>query len=195
MIEDPRELEQVDRQIHIDELKAQARQLGGPEMSIFEDEQAPPEALERFWQNVLSMEGGPWVTDRQQLEDQGLHLPPPHSMTDEQLQGVLTDLLRRLAELGTYLCHTNHLSDRRLYEDLWHETLDERHVRMDIDAGGAWVVDMLGAGSEDDIYLHLKHYADLRERRQWMREWPDYEMPDHQDPPYDRDSSLPRPPE
>lgn len=37
----------------------------------------------------------------------------------------------------------------------------------------------------------MKYYADEETRRQWKNDFPDYEMPEHEDPPYDRDRLLP----
>jgi hypothetical protein len=47
------------------------------------------------------------------------------------------------------------------------------------------------AGAREDIRLHLRYYADEDQRREWVKDWPDYELPAHEDPPYDRDSLLP----
>ena len=55
-------------------------------------------------------------------------------------------------------------------------------------------VDVLGSGSEEDTYLYLKYYADDDWRRFWLKDFPDDEIPDHEDPPYDRDRLLPKPP-
>jgi len=52
-------------------------------------------------------------------------------------------------------------------------------------------MDMIGSGSEDDIYLWMKYYADEETRQDWQERWPDYEMPQHEDPPYDRDRFIP----
>jgi hypothetical protein len=35
-----------------------------------------------------------------------------------------------------------------------------------------YVIDMLGSGSAEDIYLHMKYYADDEERQRWMEEFP-----------------------
>ena len=40
---------------------------------------------------------------------------------------------------------------------------------------------------------YLKSYAAEEERRQWTEEWPDYTLPEHERPPFDRDRHLPAP--
>jgi hypothetical protein len=62
---------------------------------------------------------------------------------------------------------------------------------MVLDEYSAWRIDLIGSGSEEDIYLWMKYYADEETRRQWKSDFPDYEMPEHEDPPYDRDRHLP----
>jgi hypothetical protein len=48
---------------------------------------------------------------------------------------------------------------------------------------GFFFIDMVGSGSEEHIFLHLKHYADEDYRRIWLADWPEDPMPDHEDPP------------
>jgi hypothetical protein len=38
--------------------------------------------------------------------------------------------------------------------------------------------------------MWMKCYADEKTRWWWMKHWPDYEMSEHEDPPYDRDRHL-----
>jgi hypothetical protein len=38
-----------------------------------------------------------------------------------------------------------------------------------------------------------KYQADEKTRQQWLTNVPDYDQPVHEDPPYDRDRSLPEP--
>ena len=53
-------------------------------------------------------------------------------------------------------------------------------------------LDMVGSGSEEDIALYLKYYADEDERQRWAKEWPGDPVPPHEAPPFDRDRHLPQ---
>lgn len=88
--------------------------------------------------------------------------------------------------------HTDHLSDRQLYEELWGEILREPTVLMPDNPDFACHIDMTGSGSEEHILLYLKYYADERARRIWKEDWPEDPVPEHEEPPYDRDRHLPQ---
>ena len=193
-IDDPNELERVDQEIRINELKAEAEELTEGEMVTFEADDAPPEILEQFWRNVVEYEKGEKTTSRIELEKAGMLLPPPDELDDRQLPAKLRDLFDRLADQSTYVYNTNHLSDRELYEELWHDALNEVHVAMPKMPGSGYFIDMLGSGSDEDTHLYMKYYADEEARRLWLEDFPDYEVPEHEEPPYDRDKGLPQPP-
>jgi len=53
---------------------------------------------------------------------------------------------------------------------------------MPLDNSSAWDVDLLVSGSEEDIYLYLKYYADDATRRKWPADFPDYRTPEHEQP-------------
>ncbi len=126
------------------------------------------------------------------LAESGVVLPPPEELDDAQINAKLWEMIHALALVGAFLHNTDHLSDRELYTELWNEELREPTVLMPEDAAFACHVDMVGSGSPEHIHLYLKHYAEERERRSWRKQWPDDEIPDHEDPPYDRDRRLPR---
>ena len=94
-----------------------------------------------------------------------------------------------MASLGVYLLHTNHLSDRGLYEYLRDEA-----VLFPENPSYAYMIDLAGSSSDADNQIYLKHYADEEYRNQWAHDWPSEPMPPHEDPPFDRDSSLPQSP-
>ena len=52
---------------------------------------------------------------------------------------------------------------------------------------------MLSSGSDEDTYLYLKYLANEKWRADWLKDFPDYVMPEHEDPPYDRNRLLPQP--
>jgi hypothetical protein len=55
-VDDPNDLEKVDQEIRINELKAEAEELVGKEMSGGEADDCPPEIQEQFWKNVVEYE-------------------------------------------------------------------------------------------------------------------------------------------
>ncbi len=197
-VEDPGELGRVDREIRINELKHQAEELAGGEMAVFESEDAPPELLEQFWQNVVDHENAPLTSDFEQLTKAGVELPPPETMDDAELHEKLWEVIRALAARRVFLYQTDHLSDRELYTELGEEVLHEAKPDFPDDhpmfGGGSWHIDLLGGCGEEDIYLFHKHYADEKDRAIWAKDWPEDEMPAHVDPPYDRDRLLPQDP-
>lgn len=200
-IEDPDELDRVDHEIRVNELKAEVEEITGEPVVEFEGdgEEAPPEVIEQFWENVRDFEKAEWTTEREQLEAEGVYLPPPDEVPDEALGELLLALCRRLAEGGTFVFHTDHLSDRELYEYLWRDGLNEpvKKVRSSGPDGqflGGFFLDLVGSGSEEHVYLWLKYYATEQQRAEKCDYYPD-PIPAHEDPPYPRDYLLPHPPD
>lgn len=193
-VDDPNDLERVDREIHINELKEEVREAAGGEMVEFEADDCPGEVSEQFWENVAAWENAADTSDFQRLVEAGVDLPPPDELDDEQLHATLWKVIEALAERQVFLSNTDHLDDRELYTLLFEELLHE--VTKDLPPESGWVdhLDVLGSGSEEDTYLYLKYYADDDWRRFWSQDFPDDEIPDHEDPPYDRDRLLPKPP-
>lgn len=180
-----------ERKKRIGELKRQANALTGGEVAGWKSDDLSPEIEEDFLQGVVAYESAPWTTHYQQLEDAGVELADPAAMDDEKLTAKLWEVIEALARMRVFLQSTNHLSDRDLYAELCSDVLREETKAMVLDEYSAWHIDLIGSGSEEDIYLWMKHYADEKTRREWMADWPDYEMPEHEDPPYDRDRHLP----
>jgi hypothetical protein len=126
------------------------------------------------------------------LPQSGVSLPPPAELDDAQLTKKLWEVIHALALLGTFLHNTDHLSDRELYTELWTDGLREPAVLMPDNPAYAYHFDMVGSGSEEHMRLYMKYYASEEDRRNWLRDWPEDVLPDHEDPPHDRDRRLPR---
>jgi len=177
----------------IEALKRRAEELCGGQMEVGMQDDYPAEVEEEFWKHVVAYEEAPWTTNFRQLEDAGLSLPPPDSLKDEELTAKLWEVIQKLALLHVFIGDTDHLSDRELYTHLWTDSLREETKAMPQAANCACDIQLLGSGSEEDTQLYLKYYADEDWRRQWHKDWPNDPIPEHEDPPYDRDRVLPKP--
>jgi hypothetical protein len=181
---------------NIEALKRRAEELcGRMTVGTLDDypSEVPEEVEEGFWKHVVDYEEAPWTTHFQQLENAGVSLPPPDSLSDEELTAKLWEIIQKLALLHVFISQTDHLSDRELYTHLWTDSLREETKAMPLVAGSAWHMELLGSYSEEDMQLFLKYYADDDFRRQWHKDWPKDPIPAHEDPPYDRDRLLPKP--
>jgi len=58
--------------------------------------------------------------------------------------------------------------------------------------GYVYGLDLLGSGSEEDMQLYMKYFADEASRAEWKADFPELEMPPREDTPFDRDKDLPK---
>ena len=175
----------------IAKLRQEVEKLGGSTMSL---ESMPADMEEEFLRHVLEYEHAEPISLLRLLENSGLEVPPPDQFDDDTLIAKLKEIIERMASLGAYLLHTNHLSDRALYEYLYHEGLREEAVLFPENPSYAYMIDLTGSGSEEDNQTFLKYYADENYRQQWASDWPADNIPDHEDAPFDRDRFLPQSP-
>lgn len=175
----------------IAKLRAELEKLGGSTTTL---ESMPADMEEEFLRHVLEYETAEPISLMTLLANSGLEVPAPGTLDDDTLKSKLKELIDRMAQLGAYLLHTNHLSERELYDYLYHEGLREEAVLFPENPSYAYMIDLTGSGSEEDNQVYLKYYADEEHRRQWAHDWPDDPIPDHEEPPFDRDRFLPQSP-
>ena len=175
----------------INKLRAELEKLGGNTSTL---ESMPADMEEEFLRHVLEYETAEQISLLRLLENAGLEVPAPETLDDDALQIKLKELIDRMASVGAYVLHTNHLSDRDLYDYLYHDALREETVLFPENPSYAYMIDLTGSGGEEDNVTYLKYYADEEYRRQWAHDWPDDPMPDHEEPPFDRDRFLPQSP-
>jgi len=190
-MDDTEALERDERKAHIERLKREAERLSGGEMLSHVSDDCPPEIAEQFWEQVVAYEEAEPITLSDELVKAGHELPAPDELDDTLLTEKLWELINVLAARGTYLHSTDHLSDRELYTHLWDESLREPTVMPAI-PGFTYHIDIIGSGSEEDIEIYLRYYADEDSRRRWAERWPQDALPPREQPPYDRDARLPQ---
>jgi hypothetical protein len=175
----------------IAKLRAELEKLGGSTTTL---DSMPADMEEEFLRHVLEYETAAPISLMSLLANAGLEVLAPEQLDKDTLRGKLKEIIERMASLGAYLLHTDHLSDRELYEYLYHDALREEVVLFPENPSYAYMIDLTGSGGDEDNQTYLKYYADEEHRRQWAHDWPDDPLPDHEDPPFDRDRFLPQSP-
>ena len=183
--------DEPDQEERIAKLRQELEKLGGSAMAL---ESMPADMEEEFLRQVLEYETAEPISLFRLLENSGLAIPPPDQLDDPSLSAKLKEIVERMASLGAYVLHTNHLTDRELYRYLYVDGLREEAVLFPENPSYAYMIDLTGSGSDTDNQTYLKYYADEEHRKRWAQDWPDDPMPEHEDPPFDRDRFLPQSP-
>src|SRR5688572_21718644 len=183
--------DEPDQEERIAKLRQELEKLGGSAMSL---ESMPADMEEEFLRQVLEYESAEPISLFRLLENSGVEIPAPDQLDDQTLTIKLKEIVERMASLGAYLLHTDHLTDRELYVYLFADGLREEAVLFPENPSYAYMIDLTGSGSDADNQIYLKYYADEEHRQQWARDWPDDHLPEHEDPPFDRDRFLPQSP-
>src|SRR3954468_11521502 len=183
---DPLDLDRVDQEIRINQLRNKIEDVMGEEFISGKSDDLPPEIEESFLEHVLAMEEQGFTRPFDVLAKNGVPLPPPDELDDASISDALWKVLRASAEHGLLIYHTDHLSDRELYGYLWRDGLREEMMGFGM-AGGGCYLDVIGSGSDEDITLGLRFYDDEKQCKRWAKNWPDFPIPPREKPPYDRD--------
>ena len=151
------------------------------------------ESYEEYARKMDLFMDGPTTTYFEQLRGAGIELPEPEAVSDADIRTKLWEVIAGLEKLRAFFEQTNHLSDRELYAKLWYETLRGETPAID-EIGFTADLGLLRPGEDDaDTTLYLKYYADEIERERWHSDFPEDEIPAHEDPPFNRDDLLPGP--
>lgn len=180
-----------DQEQRINKLREEIGKLGGTAMSL---EATPADVEEEFLRHVLEYEAAEPITILRLLENAGYVMPSPDTLDDQQIDVKLGEAISKASTFGVYLIHTNHLTGRQLYEYLFNDGLHEEAVLFPDNPSYAYMIDLTGNGSEEDNQTYLRYYASEENRQRWAQDWPDDSIPDHEDPPFQRDEHLPQPP-
>ena len=100
----------------IAKLRAELEKLGGTEIERLES--MPADMEEEFLRHVLEYETAQPISLLTWLANSGIEVPAPDQLDDKTLSIKLQEVIYGMAYVGAYLLHTNHLSDRELYEFL-----------------------------------------------------------------------------
>lgn len=172
----------------IEQLEAEVRRLSGGEMRSFGLDALPGDLAEQFLKRVIAFETAPATTAFARLTADGVDLPNPSDVSDQDIGRVVWTVIVALNKQRVALSRTDHLSDRELYAALWHHVLREEITRLPDDDRGVWYVDI--PNDDENATNYLTYYASKWERERWRRNVPDAIIPPHREPPFAREAML-----
>jgi hypothetical protein len=188
---DPLDLDRVDQEIRINQLRLRIEDVAGGEFTSIGDPNVAPELEESFLEHVLEMEEHGFMRPFDVLQKAGVALPAPDGLDAAAITDTLWKLIHACAKHGLFMYHTDHLSDRELYTYLWSDGLREEMMGFGMPGGGCFL-DVIGGGSDEQITQGLRFYDSDEDRARWAKDWPDFPIPPREKPPFDRDSKLPQ---
>src|SRR5678815_1058155 len=149
--------EEPNQEVRIAKLRAKLEKLGGTVTGPLES--MPAEVEEEFLRHVLEYESAEPISLLTWLANSGIEVPAPDQLDDRRLSIKLQEVIYGMAYVGAYLLHTNHLSDRELYEFL-SDCLTEEVVLFPENPDYAYMIDMIGgvgtASGIEDNQTYLK---------------------------------------
>ena len=172
----------------IQQLRQKIREATGEDPIFGSSPDCPPEVEEAFLERVLAFETCPKRTLIDLLGEWGIELPRPKKLKDKELTAKLWEVIHALLARYIVLGNTDHLTDPELYTLLWNETLREDYV---ISPHHSIHIDMTRTGVDNGMQTYLKYYASEEQRQLYSEVYPDFEMPEHVDPPRRRDHLIP----
>ena len=184
----------VDQEIRIEKLKDEIAEAAGGEMHEMKTGDLPPAIEEAFLEQVRDMERVGWQRPMDELAARGTAPLPPDELTDDSLPPHLWNLLHHLACRGFYVLHTDHLSDRTLYEVLWKKGLREEAILPGRSRTGGFFYDTIGSYGPDELEIHERYYESEKDRARHLAEFPNSTPPPRERPPFSRDWRLPKGP-
>ena len=184
----------VDREIRIGKLKDEIAEATGGEMSETKFADLPPAIEEAYLGQVRDIERDGWQHPMDELAKHHAAPLPPDELTDEALPPALWTLLHSLACRGFYVLHTDHLSDRALYEILWKKGLREEAILPGRSRTGGYFYDTIGSYGPEDLAIHHRYYETEKDRARHLAEFPNSTPPPREPPPFSRDWRLPKGP-
>lgn len=147
----------------------------------------PTPAENEFLESMLAWERAPVLPIGRWFEPE-LTLPPPDSLTDEQLHEALWDTIHKLYDKHVVLDFTDHLSDRQLYCLLYRDILPSPEKKVDLPKN---FLHWHCLDNDDDQETWLRYYATPHDREIWADET-GHVPPAAEIPPYPR--TMPRRP-
>jgi hypothetical protein len=174
-IEDPNDLDDVERLIKFNEI------------------------AQEYGRSIAAWETAPWIPEFELLRRDGIALPSPYELDDDELTKALWSIIESMAGRNTFFHHTDHLCDREFYERLYYDRLHQPTKdyaavldKEEITALGAVVHSIDMCDGDEDSSEYWRFYADEADREEEAGLSPGFAMPPRQPCPYDRDQFLPR---
>lgn len=149
--------------------------------------------IDSFKRWIKKVDEAPTTTWKEELSVRGYDFVYRLDENDAEVRLRLEILLEALAGMQVFVSNTDHLSDRELYTVLLNKHLVQAVAQIPFDNHTGCVIDIIGSEVQEDPLNWLRYYASNRERMEWAKQNVGKRLPALEQPPYSRESRLPKP--
>ncbi len=141
----------------VEEIEEELRNLVDGDAVFWRSKECPDKTRESHLEDILAFESvGTGTSMFVGLQENGIDLPLPEKLNDQQCEEKAMEILNALADLRIFVIGFEHMPPRKFYSTLWHQTLWEGCYVKKRTPGAMTIIDVSHQIPRSEMLKHLE---------------------------------------